>query len=176
MKRHLLNEDWRWKSKSYLHHILPPFSILVVVVSVIEISIGLLHVDAAWARAASLPDLTVCAAHVDQAEYGEGDRDQDQDVVGNGTEVQAGFLVDIKRLEIYRFMGMDQQSSYQVIKLTKYFCCVINSFWGAKTCFTHTGGGNIWSILWSKVHLIWSLRCSLWEKTGSFWNFPYSQK
>ena len=84
---------------------------MVVVVSVIEISIGLLHVDAAWARAASLPDLTVGAAHEDQAEYGEGDRDQDQDVVGNGTEVQAGFLVDIKRLEIYQFMGMDQQSS-----------------------------------------------------------------
>ena len=67
---------------------------MVVVVSVIEISIGLLHVDAAWARAASLPDLTVCAAHVDETEDGEGDRNQDQGVVSDGFQVQARFFLD----------------------------------------------------------------------------------
>ena len=78
--------------KSYLHHILPPFSILVVVVSVIQIGVGLLHVDAAGA--ASLPDLTVCAAHVDETEDGEGDRNQDQGVVSDGFQVQARFFLD----------------------------------------------------------------------------------
>ena len=94
------------KIKSYLHHILPPFSILVVVVSVIQIGVGLLHVDAAGA--ASLPDLTVCAAHVDEPKDGEGDWNRDQDVVYDGSEVQAGFFVGgsrffvcIKYLEIY---------------------------------------------------------------------------
>ena len=102
--------------KSYLHHILPPFSIRVIVVSVVKISIRLLQVDTAWAT--SLPDLTanppdlavdaVVAAHVDQAEDGEGDRNGDQDVVYDGSDVQAGFLVDgsrffvcIKRFELY---------------------------------------------------------------------------
>ena len=65
------------KIKSYLHHILPPFSILVVVVSVVQVGVGLLHVDAARAAslsdlAASIPDLAVCAAHVDEAKDGEG--------------------------------------------------------------------------------------------------------
>ena len=74
--------------KSYLHHILPPFSILVVVVSVVQVDICLLQVDAARAAslsdlAASLPDLAVGTAHVDQPEDGEGDWDRDQDVVYN---------------------------------------------------------------------------------------------
>ena len=97
--------------KSYLHHILPPFSILVVVVSVVQVDICLLHVDAAWAASlldlrANPLDLAICAvvaAHVDQAEDGEGDRNRDQDVVYDGSDVQAGFLVDIKRLEIYTY-------------------------------------------------------------------------
>ena len=95
------------KIKSYLHHILPPFSILVVVVSIIQICIRLLHVNAALA--ARLPDLTVCAAHVDQAEDGESDRNRYQGVVSYGFEVQAGFFVDgfmffvgIKCLGIYQ--------------------------------------------------------------------------
>ena len=94
------------KIKSYLHHILPPFSILVVVVSVVQVGVGLLQVDAAGA--ASLPDLTVCAAHVDEPKDGEGDRNRDQDVVYDGSEVQVGFFfggsrffVCIKYLEIY---------------------------------------------------------------------------
>ena len=94
------------KIKSYLHHILPPFSILVVVVSVVQVGVGLLHVDAAGA--ASLPDLTVCAAHVDEPKDGEGNRNRDQDVVYDGSEVQAGFFfggcrffVCINYLEIY---------------------------------------------------------------------------
>ena len=94
------------KIKSYLHHILPPFSILVVVVSVVQVGVGLLQVNAAGA--ASLPDLTVCAAHVYEPEDGEGDRNRDQDVVSDGFEVQAGFFVGgsrffvcIKYLEIY---------------------------------------------------------------------------
>ena len=64
------------KIKSYLHHILPPFSILVVVVSVVQVGVGLLQVNAAGA--ASLPDLTVCAAHVDEPKDGEGNRNRDQ--------------------------------------------------------------------------------------------------
>ena len=71
------------KIKSYLHHILPPFSILVVVVSVVQVGVGLLQVNAAGAAglsdlAASLPDLTVCAAHVDEPKDGEGNRNRDQ--------------------------------------------------------------------------------------------------
>ena len=73
------------KIKSYLHHILPPFSILVVVVSVVQVGVGLLQVNAAGA--ASLPDLTVCAAHVDQAKDGESDRNRDQGVVSDGSEI-----------------------------------------------------------------------------------------
>ena len=30
-------------------------------------------------------------------------------------------------------------NSQNFCKFTKYFCCVINSFWGAKTCFTYRG-------------------------------------
>ena len=68
--------------KSYLHHILPSVSILVVVVSVVQVDIRLLQVDAA--RAASLSDLAaVGAAHVDQPEDGEGDWDRDQDVISD---------------------------------------------------------------------------------------------
>ena len=84
----LVNENWRWKSKSYLHHILPSVSILVVVVSVVQVDICLLQVDTARAAslsdlAASLPDLAVGAAHVDQPEGCEGDWDRDQDVVAD---------------------------------------------------------------------------------------------
>ena len=110
----MVNEDRRWKSKSYLHHILPPFSIRVVVLSVIKISIRLLQVNAAGA--ASLPDLAVdavVAAHVDQAEDGEGDRNGDEDVVSDGSEVQARFLVGVSRFFFcinISIIGMDQQS------------------------------------------------------------------
>ena len=34
----------------------------------------------------------------------------------------------------------------------------------------HTGGGNIWSILSPKVHLIWSLRRSFREENEKFWD------
>ena len=121
--------------KSYLHHILPPFSILVVVVSVVQVDICLLQVDAA-ARAASLLDLAaVGAAHVDQPEDGEGDRDRDQDVESDRSKVEAGFFFGgsrfffggssffvsgsrfffggsrfcIKCLELVQSMGMSQQ-------------------------------------------------------------------
>ena len=77
------------KSESYLHHILPLFSILVVVFPVVKVSIRLLQVDAA-----GLLDLTVCAAHVDETEDGEGDRNQDQGVVSDGFQVQARFFLD----------------------------------------------------------------------------------
>ena len=101
--------------KSYLHHILPPLSIRVVVVSVVKISISLLQVDAAWATslvdlAANPPDLAVCAvvaAHVDQAEDGEGDWNGDQDVVNNGSDVQAGFFLSGSRF-------FDDGSRFQV--------------------------------------------------------------
>ena len=80
------------KSESYLHHILPLFSILVVVFPVVKVSICLLQVNAALA--AGLPDLTVCAAHVDETKDGEGDRNQDQGVVSDGFQVQARFFLD----------------------------------------------------------------------------------
>ena len=65
--------------------------------------------------AANPPDLALCAvvaAHVDQAEDGEGDRNGDQDVVNDGSNVQAGFFLGgfrfffcIKCLESYQSMG-----------------------------------------------------------------------
>ena len=131
----MFSKNWRWKSKSYLHHILPPFSILVVVVSVVQVDICLLQVDAA-ARAASLSDLAaVGAAHVDETKDGEGDWNRDQDVVDDRSKVEAGFFFGgsrfffggsrffiggsrffvsgsrfcIKRLELVQSMGMNQQ-------------------------------------------------------------------
>ena len=110
--------------KSYLHHILPPFSILVVVVSVVQVDICLLQVDTARAAGLSdltaiLPDLAVGAAHVDQPEDGEGDWNRYQDVVYDRSKVQAGFFVGgsrfffggsrFKRLELVQLMGMNQQ-------------------------------------------------------------------
>ena len=82
---------------------------------------ALLQVDAAWATslvdlAANPPDLAVCAvvaAHVDQAEDGEGDRNGDEDVVSDGSEVQARFLVGVSRFFFcinISIIGMDQQS------------------------------------------------------------------
>ena len=61
-----------WKSKSYLYHILPPLSVIVVVSSIVKILVFLLQVDAALA--AFLPDVAVCAAHVTEAKDGESDR------------------------------------------------------------------------------------------------------
>ena len=57
--------------KSYLHHILPPLSIVIVVGSIVQILVLLLQVDAALA--ASLSDLAVCSDHVDEAKDGESD-------------------------------------------------------------------------------------------------------
>ena len=59
--------------KSYLHHILPPLSIIVVVGSIVKILVLLLQVDAA-ALAAFLSDLAVCSTHVDHPKDGEHDR------------------------------------------------------------------------------------------------------
>ena len=62
-----------WKSKSYLHHILPLLSVIEVVSPIVEILVLLLQVDATLA--AFLPDLAVCSAHVTEAKDGESDRD-----------------------------------------------------------------------------------------------------
>ena len=78
----------------YLHHIQPPLSFHVVVCSIIQIYVLLLDVDTAFA--AVLPDLAVCAAHVDEAKDGEHDRNGDQDVVNNCFGVRARFLVGIE--------------------------------------------------------------------------------
>ena len=120
--------------KSYLHHILPSVSILVVVVSVVQVDIRLLQVDAA--RAASLPDLAaVGAAHVDETKDCQGDWDRYQNVVDDRSKVEAGFFFCgsrfffggssffvsgsrfffggsrfcIKCLELVQSMGMNQQ-------------------------------------------------------------------
>ena len=79
--------------KRYLHHILPPLSIIVVVFSIIQIYVLLLQVDAALA--AFLSDLAVFSAHVTKAKDGQSDWNQDQGVVANGFEVQARFFVGI---------------------------------------------------------------------------------
>ena len=59
--------------ESYLHHILPPLSIVIVVGSIVQILVLLLQVDAALA--ASLSDLAVCPNHVDETKDGEHDWD-----------------------------------------------------------------------------------------------------
>ena len=70
---------------------------MVVVVSVVQVDIRLLQVDAARAAslsdlAASFPDLAVGTAHVDQPEDGEGDQDRDQDIESDRSKVEAGFF------------------------------------------------------------------------------------
>ena len=59
--------------RSYLHHILPPLSISIVVGSIIQILVLLLQVDDA-ALAAFLPDLAVCSNHETEPKDGESDR------------------------------------------------------------------------------------------------------
>ena len=73
--------------KSYLHDILPPLSIsIVVVVSIIRIYILLLEIDtAAVAAFLSNRGHAVCPDHVDEANDGEQDRDRDQGVVHDFT-------------------------------------------------------------------------------------------
>ena len=83
--------------KSYLHHILPPLSIVIIVGSIIEISVFLLQVDAALA--ASLSDLAVCSNHVAETKDGEGDRNRNHEVVGDGPG-QARLLLANNKLEL----------------------------------------------------------------------------
>ena len=59
------------ENKSYLHHVLPPLSITVVVGSIIQIFVLFLQVDVALATC--LSDLT----HEDDANDGESDRNED---------------------------------------------------------------------------------------------------
>ena len=94
---------------------------------------------------ANPPDLAVCAvvaAHVDQAEDGEGDRNGDQDVVYDGSDVQAGFLVNssrffvcIKRLELYQSMGMKQKSIDPILDFqTSQMLLIIKVLFKFKFC------------------------------------------
>ena len=77
--------------KRYLHHILPPLSIIVVVVSIIQISVLLLQVDAALA---AFPlDLTICPTHVDETKDGQSNWNRNHEVVADCFEVQARLLV-----------------------------------------------------------------------------------
>ena len=80
--------------KRYLHHIQPPLSFHVVVCSIIQIYVLLLDVDTAFA--AVLPDLAVCATHVDDAKDGESDRNRDQEIVSECFEIQTRLFVSIE--------------------------------------------------------------------------------
>ena len=85
-----LNLKREKRIKGYLHHILPPLSIIVVVSSIVKILVFLLQVDAALA--AFLPDVAVCSAHVTEAKDGESDQNRNNEVVDDGPGL-AGFLV-----------------------------------------------------------------------------------
>ena len=76
--------------KSYLHHVLPPLSITVVVGSIIHIFVLFLQVDVALA--ACLSDLTISSTHEDDAKDGESDRDRNEEVESDWSGVQASLF------------------------------------------------------------------------------------
>ena len=98
--------------KSYLHHILPPLSIIVVIVSIIQIFFLLRQINEA-ALAAFLSDFVAafCLEHVDDAKDGKSNWDWDQGVEHNCFHLRARFFagINFKCCEVYESMDVNQQ-------------------------------------------------------------------